>query len=259
MDCHLNGQCVAGACSCKPWWKGERCSLLNFEPAASVEQGIYQEGVSTWGGSVVKSETDGLYHAHAAEMLAGCGISSLTHNSQSVHFTASDPLGPYTRQAVTQPRFSHNPSATVLPDGSWLLYHLGLGVPRQNAAQGVEPIYTNCSGGSTIGTPTEWTSACDSHGCTGSFDGDQYTQVLRSTAGPAGPWMVHNITTKTHDGAKTYGINDNGAETLFLNLCVRRFVLCKTIVCQDRLGTDVKKLKAEAVSSLRRAARAAPA
>ena len=132
MDCHLNGQCdaAAGSCSCKPWWKGERCSLLNFAAAASLEQGIYQEGVSTWGGSVVKSEVDGLYHAHAAEMLAGCGISSWTHNSQAVHFVSKTPLGPYTRQAVTQSRFSHNPSATVLPDGSWLLYHLGFGRAR---------------------------------------------------------------------------------------------------------------------------------
>ena len=64
-----------------------------------------------------------------------------------MHFVSKAPLGPYARQAVTQARFSHNPSATVLPDGSWLLYHLGLGAPRRNAAQGVEPIYTNCSGG----------------------------------------------------------------------------------------------------------------
>eukprot|EP01043_Picozoa_sp_COSAG02_P075543 COSAG02_NODE_15626_length_1154_cov_1.003791_1_plen_140_part_01 len=112
----------------KPWWTGEYCSLLNFEPAASVQQGIYEPGVSTWGGSVIKSEVDGLYHAHAAEMLEGCGISSWTHNSQSVHFTAEDPLGPYTRKAVAQPRCSHNPSATVLPDGSWLLFHLGMGI-----------------------------------------------------------------------------------------------------------------------------------
>lgn len=211
MDCHLNGQCVAGTCNCKAWWKGERCGLLNFEPAASVEQGIYQPGVSTWGGSVIKSGKDGLFHAHVAEMMAGCGISSWTHNSQSVHFTAKDPLGPYTRQGVVQPRFSHNPSATVLPDGSWLLYHLGMGVPRHNAAQGVEPVYTNCSQGETFGQPTEWKSACDSHGCTGPFDDDWYTQVLRSTAGPAGPWVIHNISTETHNGASTFGINDNGA------------------------------------------------
>lgn len=195
----------------KAWWTGKRCSLLNFQPAASVKQGIYEPGVSTWGGSVIKSEADGLYHAHAAEMLAGCGISSWTHNSQSVHFTAKDPLGPYTRQAIAQPRFSHNPSATVLPDGSWLLFHLGMGIPRRNAAQGIEPVYTNCSQGQTLGTPTEWTSACDSHGCTGPFDGDWNTQVLRSTTGPAGPWVVHNISTKTHDGSPTYGINDNGS------------------------------------------------
>ena len=211
LDCHLNGKCQAGACACKSWWRGERCTLLNFEPAARIEQGIHQEGVSTWGGSVVRSESDGLYHAHAAEMLAGCGISSWTHNSQSVHFTATSPLGPYTRKDVTQPRFSHNPSATVLPDGSWLLYHLGLGQPRRNAVQGVEPVFTDCKGGETLGKPAEWLSACDSHGlCNGSFDGDRYTQVLRST-GPAGPWVTHNITTKTHSGDETYGIDDNGA------------------------------------------------
>ena len=76
LDCHLNGRCTAGACVCKPWWRGPTCTLLNFEPAATIEQGIHQEGVSTWGGSVIRSEKDGLYHAHAAEMLAGCGISA---------------------------------------------------------------------------------------------------------------------------------------------------------------------------------------
>ena len=210
-DCHLNGRCTAGACVCKPWWRGDRCTLLNFQRAASLQQGIFQREVSTWGASVIFSDKDNLYHGHAAEMLAGCGISAWTHNSQSVHYTSPTPLGPFTRQGVTQSRFSHNPSATVLPDGSWLLYHLGLGSPRYNAKQGVEPLYTNCSGGETFGTPEEWTSACDSHGCTGSFDGDAYTAVLRSTAGPAGPWRTHNITTVTHRGDSTYGINDNGA------------------------------------------------
>jgi hypothetical protein len=211
LDCHLAGTCTAGKCECKPWWTGARCTQLNFAPAASVTQGIHQEGVSTWGGSVIKSEADGLYHAHAAEFLSHCGVSAWTHNSQSVHFTAEEPLGPFTRKDVTQSRFSHNPSATVLPDGSWLLFHLGIGTPRRNKAQGVEPVYTNCSGGRTLGVPTEWTSACDSHGCTGSFDGDGDTQVLRSEAGPAGPWVVHNITTTTATGAATFGINDNGA------------------------------------------------
>ena len=30
LGCHLNGKCQAGACACKPWWKGENCTLLNF-------------------------------------------------------------------------------------------------------------------------------------------------------------------------------------------------------------------------------------
>ena len=134
-----------------------------------------------------------------------------THNSQSVHFTATSPLGPFTRKDVTQHRFSHNPSATVLPDGSWLLYHLGIGRPRYNAKQGVEPVFTECKDGQTLGKPAEWNSSCDSYNCTGSMDGDRFTQVLHSMVGPAGPWVTHNITTKTHTGDETFGINDNGA------------------------------------------------
>ena len=49
---------------------------------------------------------------------------------------------------------------------------------RHNKQQGTEPIYTNCSEGSTIGRPEEWISLCDSNACTGPMvDGDTYTQV----------------------------------------------------------------------------------
>eukprot|EP01052_Picozoa_sp_SAG31_P062519 SAG31_NODE_21494_length_548_cov_0.812918_1_plen_125_part_01 len=97
MDCRLNGRWTSsGVCQCKAWWTGENCTRLNLVPAASLHEGIWQQGVSTWGGSVIRSKVDGLYHAHVAEMLAGCGISAWIHNSQSVHFTSISPLGPYT-------------------------------------------------------------------------------------------------------------------------------------------------------------------
>ena len=68
-----------------------------------------------------------------------------------------------------------------------------------------EPTYTNCSRGQTLGTPAPFNAWRTP------FDGNYRTQVLRSTAGPAGPWTAHNISTTNHDGSATYGINDNGA------------------------------------------------
>jgi hypothetical protein len=32
-DCSLNGKCNAGACACRPAWKGQRCEALNVHPA----------------------------------------------------------------------------------------------------------------------------------------------------------------------------------------------------------------------------------
>ena len=58
--------------------------------------------LSTWGGSVVRDETDGLYHAHCAEFLSHCGVNAWTHNSISAHFTSETPLGPFVRRDTAQ-------------------------------------------------------------------------------------------------------------------------------------------------------------
>ena len=92
---------------------------------------VFEEDVSTWGGSVVKGR-DGLYHAHAAEFRGNCGVAAWTSTSTCRHFTAKAPLGPYTRKDLVQGVFCHNPSATIDKDGSWLLYHLGTGHRRFN-------------------------------------------------------------------------------------------------------------------------------
>lgn len=148
---------------------------------------IFEASVSTWGASVVRDPGTGLFHAHVAEFTDNCGESSWMHNSICAHFTSSHPLGPFRRVGVVQGRFCHNPSATMLPNGTWLLYHIGLGSP-------IKPRYTNCSGGATHGT-LDSGIAVDAEPTI-----DNFTSVLAASSA-AGPWIAHQVPTFTGVGA----------------------------------------------------------
>jgi hypothetical protein len=106
-DCSLSGDCVRGVCVCKPWWRGTACEQLNLVPAHSITDGIFLPGVSTWGGSAVR--TAGITHAFASEMSHHCGVAAWERNSRCVHLSARDPAGPYTRHGIAMPTWCHNP------------------------------------------------------------------------------------------------------------------------------------------------------
>jgi len=104
---------------------------------ATLDSDFKEDGVSTWGGSIVyKEEADpsqtkakgsggGSWHMYAAEMLGGCGITSWQSNSQVVHAVADSPLGPWTRTpGVTLHVWAHCPNGAVSPDGAILLPRL---------------------------------------------------------------------------------------------------------------------------------------
>jgi hypothetical protein len=59
-DCQLNGACLNGACKCDPAWTGERCQRLDLLPA-SIDAGLQDPVLSSWGGSVLQNETDGTW------------------------------------------------------------------------------------------------------------------------------------------------------------------------------------------------------
>jgi hypothetical protein len=59
-DCQLNGACVNGACKCDPAWTGARCQRLNLLPA-SINAGLQDPLLSSWGGSLLQNATDGTW------------------------------------------------------------------------------------------------------------------------------------------------------------------------------------------------------
>ena len=132
--CSLNGVCTAsGTCSCVPEWTGDDCGVLNLEPArvrpnAGYDEGPLSDHVSSWGGSIVADPQGGLFHMWVSRMGGHCGLGQWQSDSEIVHATSTDPVGPYTMVDKVLPYFAHGPSVRVLPDGKgYFMMHLGCG------------------------------------------------------------------------------------------------------------------------------------
>eukprot|EP01060_Flectonema_neradi_P014030 TRINITY_DN2074_c0_g1_i2.p1 TRINITY_DN2074_c0_g1~~TRINITY_DN2074_c0_g1_i2.p1 ORF type:complete len:496 (+),score=83.00 TRINITY_DN2074_c0_g1_i2:95-1489(+) len=130
-DCSRNGNCVNGFCSCFPQWTGAHCSVLNLIETGT-DLGLEQTDISTWGGSVLYDETDGLYHMWAAEMINSCGIRAWRTNSQIRHATSPDPLTvPFTPKEVVFGVFAHEPTVTRDPStGDFLIIFTAMFAPN---------------------------------------------------------------------------------------------------------------------------------
>lgn len=142
-----------------------------------------------------------MIHAYAAEFTQHCGVRPWQSNSLCAHFTARDPLGPFTRRDVVNPVWCHNPSITVTPEGEWLMYHVGSGVPS------TKPQYTNCSDGATIGKV-----AADlmhtAEGAVGASELQGPTMSVFSSPGPDGPWKDNRVSLVTSTGWPTGGLSN---------------------------------------------------
>jgi hypothetical protein len=161
LDCGLNGVCRSGKCVCRPAWTGDRCQTLALLPAnlSAGYRHVTESGqnISSWGGSVIWSSEDKLWHMFAAEMLNSCGLTAWACNSQVVHatspslaqrFVRSEPLiflggsggsgssgstgstgngvhGVSTPANPVQPRFAHEPTVVRGPAGEWVMYWTG--------------------------------------------------------------------------------------------------------------------------------------
>ena len=144
-DCSLNGACTAGRCVCDPGWTTlpfgpnnsltPGCGYLDFLPSPITEcgdacafhggSGGVDRKTTSWGGSVLHQ--DGKYWMFAAEMANQCTLGQWTTNSQVVNAVSSSPLGPFVRQGIAIPPWSHNPQAVRAPDGTYVIYTLGPG------------------------------------------------------------------------------------------------------------------------------------
>ena len=128
-DCHLNGDCVDGACACDKGWRGSpTCGVLTLGAVdKAARPGISNaSGYATWGASPIK--TDGKWRVFHAQMSHHCGIFQawMTNSfiARSVS-TSGDVGGPYEFERVAVPEFAHNPQIRELADGSYAMFFIG--------------------------------------------------------------------------------------------------------------------------------------
>eukprot|EP00456_Euglypha_rotunda_P039409 TRINITY_DN30369_c0_g1_i2.p1 TRINITY_DN30369_c0_g1~~TRINITY_DN30369_c0_g1_i2.p1 ORF type:complete len:168 (-),score=18.36 TRINITY_DN30369_c0_g1_i2:20-523(-) len=121
-----------------------------------------------------------------AEMDKGCGLTSWQRNSQIRHVTSTNISGPYERQEVIVPVWSHNPIVLTAPDGTFVLYHIGNGessgeytCPGEN---GTSPCGFQFSCDNVLGCPSVDGYTCYSGYC--SSDGSSLTDCGADIAEP---------------------------------------------------------------------------
>lgn len=229
LDCELNGQCVAGRCSCTPQWYGPSCGQLRLE--STTRNSGYRGGgagaladgpdpTSTWGGSIIGPDERGRWHMMLARMSLSCGLTSWKTNSEVAHAVASHPLGPYAPQEPALiPRFAHNPTIHQSADGAFYLYHIGCG---QNSTT---PL-TSCKNGSTPEPPQEarngWATEAEA-GCDGphwmggmtaqSLDGPWLpfpSEITLASPGKTDHWLTNPAPAATGNGTLLWLYRQNG-------------------------------------------------
>jgi hypothetical protein len=131
--CSLNGVCdlASGSCKCDKPWGAADCSKLQFKPSPTTDCGkacayhAMDAKNTSWGGSVLRH--DGKYYMAAAEMANGCTLGQWQTNSQVALAVSDTPEGPYVKQAVPVPPWTHNPQVIRAADGTFLIFALGNG------------------------------------------------------------------------------------------------------------------------------------
>jgi len=136
--CSLAGtyDAASSTCTCLEAWRGDKCSILDLEPAHSAESIVAWSpaGRNSWGGSVV--EHGGGYHMFAAVMAGTMSLDAgWTANSTIEHLFSTSPQGPFTPYTPLngsssynpiKVREAHNPSMGYdAKNKRWCLYYIG--------------------------------------------------------------------------------------------------------------------------------------
>ena len=147
---------------------------------------------TSWGGSVIgpSQNKDGKYWMFAAEMAQHCTLGQWTTNSQVVTAVSDTPEGPFVRQALAIPPWSHNPEAILTADGTYVIFTLGPGKGLTH-----EKNCTHDGETSAVGLgPEQHTEQQQMHSDAGEKDrGDPKGLVnftVHSAPSPHGPWTA---------------------------------------------------------------------
>lgn len=213
-DCSLNGICTAGACVCDAGWTTlphgvnnamlPGCGYLDFLPANTSACGpacAFHGGVndntstSSWGGSVIElNSSNGTreFWMYAAEFANHCDLGAWGTNSQVVAAVSSAPTGPFIRQNVAVPTWSHNPEVIRAPDGTLIIFTLGSGKPNgalQNCSGSTGSVYMHGVASATSSIP----SVGLKYSRSGRRSHVPANFTLHSSRSPLGPWAATTV------------------------------------------------------------------
>ena len=124
-DCSLNGICDDRQCACEAAWTGPQCDRLAF--TAALRHSGYRHkslsgtNTSSWGGSVLHSETDRRWHMWTSEIINNCGLNAWQSNSRIVHTVSDEPTGEFTFVDEVVPVFAHNPTVVRGEKGEYVM------------------------------------------------------------------------------------------------------------------------------------------
>ena len=235
-DCSLNGVCTAGRCVCDAGWTtlphgvnnamAPGCGYLDFLPAADTACGPAcafhggtndNKSTSSWGGSVLElNNSNGTreYWMFAAEFANHCDLGQWGTNSQVVAAVSLTPAGPYVRQNVAVPAWSHNPEVVRAPDGTLVIYTLGAGQsngPMQNCSGSVAVVPHG--GGTRLSQGGGGATSSAVVGTSANF-------TVHSAAFPMGPWSATTMVIENWNSSWNLG-NWNPAPVMQANGSVR--------------------------------------
>ncbi len=175
-ECSHNGQCRLGKCECDVGWKGHACEILDVKPVNIKKMGFkskYQGyNRTSWGGAVIQHSQE--WHMWASEIQSGCGMDAWCQNSQIVHAVSRISAGgPYLREEVVFPAFSHEPSIAIDPmSNSIVMFFTAQRPPTRKTCRG-------CVDGTTENPPCPESSQCNPN---------TDATWMSFASSPSGPW-----------------------------------------------------------------------